>query len=140
MSAKLLGVVPKLNIDSDEANIMIESLDYDGSSEWYESKNKDGRMCGSEFIDEAMGFNMTGALPRNSTKTSFKLGASLVLANTPPGVWSETPTATVAVIKNVKYGSKAGDAQTVDVSGSVYPFAEVVTTQQSSSVDDNEVI
>ncbi len=117
----LYGTTPEWGISQDEDGILIESLNFDGSMEKYEQRDRLGKVIGVHVIDEKLAFSMSGALPLND-QASIKMGSSLVLNNTVPDIWNNTPAATTTFIETVKHGHTNNGPVKLDVSGTIYAF------------------
>ena len=117
----LLGITPEYGIPSQEDGLLLDSLDFAWSGEWYDQKNNRGRVCGKILVDESINVTMSGAVALGSTIT-IKGGASLTLANAVPDLWAETPEATTTVVTDVSHAFSNSDARKANVSLTVYAF------------------
>lgn len=118
-----IGDVPLYGIPQPEIGVYVEDVSFDIQGEWYEQKNNLGKKKGVKLIDEEISFSLSGAVPEKGGK-SWKLGATLVLANEIPDIWSETPVASTALLKTHKYNMKNTDAHKIEVGGTVYGFGD----------------
>jgi hypothetical protein len=117
----LLGITPQYGIPSQEDGLLLDSLDFSWSGEWYDQKNNKGRVCGKLLVDESISVSMAGAVALGNTLT-IKGGAALTLANTVPDLWAETPEATTSVVTDLSRSYASSDAQKMNVSLSIYAF------------------
>ena len=117
----LLGITPEYGIPSQEDGLLLDSLDFAWSGEWYDQKNNRGRVCGKILVDESINVTMSGAVALGSTIT-IKGGASLTLANAVPDLWAETPEATTTVVTDISHAFSNSDARKANVSLTVYAF------------------
>lgn len=97
----LYGTTPEFGIKNSESGILVESMNFDGSMEKYEQKDHMGKVIGVYIIDEKLGFSMSGALPLGGDYT-LTMGSTLLLNNTIPPIWNNTPKATTVFIETVK--------------------------------------
>lgn len=117
----LLGITPEYGIPSQEDGLLLDSLDFAWSGEWYDQKNNRGRVCGKILVDESINVTMSGAVALGSTIT-IKGGASLTLANAVPNLWAEEPEATTTVVTDISHAFSNSDARKANVSLTVYAF------------------
>lgn len=117
----LLGITPEYGIPSQEDGLLLDSLDFAWSGEWYDQKNNKGRICGKLLVDESINVTMSGAVALGSTIT-IKGGASLTLANAVPDLWAEKPEATTTVVTDISHAFSNSDARKANVSLTVYAF------------------
>lgn len=117
----LYGTTPEFGIKNSESGILIESLNFDGSMEKYEQKDNMGKVIGVHIIDEKLSFSMGGALPLGGDYT-LTMGSTLLLNNTIPPIWNNTPKATTTFIETVKRSLTNNGPVKLDVSGTVYAF------------------
>lgn len=117
----LLGITPQYGIPSQEDGLLLDSLDFSWSGEWYDQKNNKGRVCGKLLVDESISVSMAGAVALGNNLT-IKGGAALTLANTVPDLWAETPEATTSVVTDLSRSYASSDAQKMNVSLSIYAF------------------
>lgn len=117
----LLGITPEYGIPSQEDGLLLDSLDFAWSGEWYDQKNNKGRICGKLLVDESINVTMSGAVALGSTIT-IKGGASLTLANAVPDLWAEKPEATTTVVTDISHAFSKSDARKANVSLTVYAF------------------
>ncbi|WP_417205959.1 hypothetical protein [Akkermansia sp.] len=96
-------------------------MNFDGSMEKYEQKDNMGKVIGVYIIDEKLSFSMGGALPLDGD-FSLTMGSSLLLNNTIPPIWNNTPKATTVFIETVKRSMTNTGPVKLDVSGTVYAF------------------
>lgn len=118
---KLLGITPEYGIPSQEDGLLLDSMDFSWSGEWYDQKNNQGRVCGKILVDEYINVSISGAVALGSTPT-FKGGAALTLANTVPDIWAEAPEATTSVVTDISHAYSNSDARKANVSMTVYAF------------------
>lgn len=118
---KLLGITPEYGIPSAEDGLLIDSLDFSWSGEWYDQKDNRGRICGKLLVDESLSVSMSGAVALGGNVT-IKGGSALALANAVPDLWCEKPTATTTVVTDVSRSFSNSDAQKMNVSATVYGF------------------
>ena len=117
----LYGTTPEFGIKKSESGILVESMNFDGSMEKYEQKDNMGKVIGVYIIDEKLSFSMGGALPLDGD-FSLTMGSSLLLNNTSPPIWNNTPKATTVFIETVKRSMTNTGPVKLDVSGTVYAF------------------
>lgn len=117
----LYGTTPEFGIKKSESGILVESMNFDGSMEKYEQKENMGKVIGVYIIDEKLSFSMGGALPLDGD-FSLTMGSSLLLNNTIPPIWNNTPKATTVFIETVKRSMTNTGPVKLDVSGTVYAF------------------
>ena len=117
----LLGITPQYGIPSQEDGLLLDSLDFSWSGEWYDQKNNKGRVCGKLLVDESISVSMSGAVALGKTLT-IRGGAAHTLANAVPDLWAETPEATTSVVTDLSRSYSSSDAQKMNVSLSIYAF------------------
>ena len=117
----LLGITPEYGIPSQEDGLLLDSLDFSWSGEWYDQKNNKGRVCGKLLVDESISVSMSGAVVLGKNLT-IKGGAALTLANAVPDLWAEAPEATTTVVTDLSRSYSSSDAQKMNVSLSIYAF------------------
>ena len=117
----LYGTTPEFGIKNSESGILVESMNFDGSMEKYEQKDHMGKVIGVYIIDEKLSFSMSGALPLGGDYT-LTMGSTLLLNNTIPPIWNNTPKATTVFIETVKRSMTNTGPVKLDVSGTVYAF------------------
>lgn len=117
----LYGTTPEFGIKKSESGILVESMNFDGSMEKYEQKDNMGKVIGIHIIDEKLSFSMGGALPLDGDY-SLTMGSTLLLNNTIPPIWNNTPKATTVFIETVKRSMTNTGPVKLDVSGTVYAF------------------
>lgn len=117
----LLGITPEYGIPSQEDGLLLDSLDFAWSGEWYDQKNNRGRICGKILVDESINVSMSGAVALGKT-LSIKGGAALTLANAVPDLWADKPEATTTVVTDVSHAFSNSDARKANVSLTIYAF------------------
>lgn len=117
----LLGITPEYGIPSQEDGLLLDSIDFAWSGEWYDQKNNRGRICGKLLVDESINVTLGGAVVLGSAIT-IKGGAALTLANAVPDLWAETPEATTTVVTDVSHAFSNSDARKANVSLTIYAF------------------
>ena len=117
----LLGITPEYGIPSQEDGLLLDSLDFAWSGDWYDQKNNRGRICGKILVDESINVTMSGAVVLGSSIT-IKGGASLTLANAVPDLWAEQPEATTTVVTDISHAFSNTDARKANVSLAIYAF------------------
>lgn len=118
---KLLGITPEYGIPSQEDGLLVDSLDFSWSGEWYDQKDNRGRVCGKLLVDESISVSISGALALGNTVT-IKGGSALALVNAVPDLWCEKPTATTTVVTDVSRSFSNSDAQKLNASATVLGF------------------
>ena len=118
---KLLGITPEYGIPSQEDGLLVDSLDFSWSGEWYDQKDNRGRVCGKLLVDESISVSISGAIALGNTVT-IKGGSAMALVNAVPDLWCEKPTATTSVVTDVSRSFSNSDAQKMNVSATVYGF------------------
>ncbi len=132
----LYGTTPEFGIKNSESGILVESMNFDGSMEKYEQKDHMGKVIGVYIIEGAAGqggilgptgqtsrgdLREAGALPLGGDYT-LTMGSTLLLNNTIPPIWNNTPKATTVFIETVKRSMTNTGPVKLDVSGTVYAF------------------
>jgi hypothetical protein len=125
MALKLIGTCPAYGMKA-EKGMLVESMQVQHNSEWYESKGPKGRIEGKMLIDEHQTVTLSGAEPLDPAE-SWKMGDTLTLANTLPMTWCQEPTATVSIITDISYNYSNSDAVKKDVTVEVWAFGETNT-------------
>lgn len=118
----LYGATPEYGMKTEEG-LLVESMDYQWTPDWYEQKGADGRKCGVKLVDEQIDVSMSGAVPLNDTH-KLRGGALMSFANVVPDVWAETPQATTSYIGEVKVSKSNSDATKKDLTVHVMAYGQ----------------
>ena len=121
---KRIGKTPVFGVPSAEPGIFVASIEYTPACETSEQLDHQGEVQGLTLYKQRVDFSMEGELPVDSEKT-YSIGASLVLQNAcPASSWidGQAPEKTTAVVSSSPTKYEREGAQTVTVSGTIYPF------------------
>ncbi len=123
VNPRLIGITPNYGIPQQEDGLLLESLDFTWTPNWYDQQDNMGRTCGKRLVDEQIDWSMSGALVLGDNIT-IKGGQTMALVNAVPDIWQSTPTATTNIVTSLKHSYGNTSAQKADVGGSIYAFAE----------------
>lgn len=121
----LVGVTPEYGIPSQEDGLLLESLEFTWTPEFYEQKNNLGRKCGAILVDEQIDFSVSGAVALGQT-LSHKGAELITLVNTVPALWQQTPTATTSIVTELSHSLSNSDARKCSLGGSIFAFGSGV--------------
>lgn len=118
----LLGTVGVFGIESPEAGILVEELNFDFKPEFKERKDHMGRYMGRRTYTETCAISMKGGIPEGQDVKITRLASTLIVANKIPDAWMESGGTPVNCVDSIKIGYKNEDLATLDISGVAYKF------------------